>query len=107
MKSKKRTIKPKMVRTQFEDSNFPYKNGGELELKKEYSYKKIENFANENGYEFNESGIGETVGRHILILDHPDRDEVLTFILVGSNSQGFIYKLIYSDFDKERYATGG
>ena len=64
---------------------------------KDYSYKQIEAFASEENYEMTELG-GETIGRAFIVLEHRDKDIVVSFVLTGSSEgHGFIYTCIYSD----------
>jgi len=64
---------------------------------KDYSFKQIEAFASEENYEMTELG-AETIGRAFIVLEHRDKDIVVSFVLTGSSEgRGFIYTCIYSD----------
>ena len=68
-------------------------------LHKEYNYKHIETFADKHGYMLHESGIGETLGKSVIILDHYDKDSNLVFIMSSANGAGTpFYTLGYTDY---------
>lgn len=64
---------------------------------KSYHYEEIEIFANENEFDISEHG-EEMVGKEFLCLEPQNgKDIVISFVLIGGNSNGFIYECIYTD----------
>ena len=69
----------------------------DFKLHSEYLYQAIEKVQ----AELEEHG-KNNVGENFIILRHPDRDMIVSFILSGAYSKGYIYKCIYSDFQEPR-----
>lgn len=73
----------------------------DFEVNQEYGELLIEKFAIENDYsmqtvyanEFNRTYVGET----FIVLRHPEKDFVISFVLTGGNNNQYIYKCIYKD----------
>lgn len=67
-----------------------------MEKGKCYGYKTIETFAEENYFEVEEFG-NNRIGEGFLILRHPNKDQVTSFVLSGSSISEYVYECIYSD----------
>jgi len=68
-----------------------------VEINKTYSYEEITYFAECQDYQIHEFEISETIGKSVIILDHFDKDRNIIFVLTGANSNGYFYKLIYTE----------
>jgi methanogenic corrinoid protein MtbC1 len=67
-----------------------------LELDKEYTYKTVEDFAKEEGYEIEDLG-DELVGENFLVLKQEYSRDVISLILTGTMGGDYLYKVIYTD----------
>jgi hypothetical protein len=63
---------------------------------KNYTYSKVEEFAEKNDFDLEELGNNQ-VGENFLILKSNSKDISISFVLTGSSNKDFIYKCIYSD----------
>ena len=73
-----------------------------LEKNKDYTFSEIESVCIDdldNGVEanwvLNETGTGKTIGCHILLLQHCEKDEQMIFVLTGTRCGNFIYTFVH------------
>lgn len=71
-----------------------------MEKGKNYIYTEIEDFANTKDYEMHEWFINNVVGESFIVLKSREQDLTISFMLCGSQHNGFVYKCIYSDLKK-------
>lgn len=64
-----------------------------MEKNKSYLFNYIENWASENNYEITDLG-AEFEGENFLVLKD-DRNIIISFVLTGATSKGYIYTCIY------------
>ena len=69
-----------------------------FELNKTYPYSDIENAAGEI-YETEEHG-KFNIGENFIVVKHPEKDLVCSFILTGTFIGGSLYTCIYNDWRK-------
>jgi len=67
-----------------------------MEKGKNYGYNSIETFAEKNQFAIDELGKNR-VGESFLILDHWDKDIIISFVLIGATNNQYLYECIYSD----------
>jgi methanogenic corrinoid protein MtbC1 len=67
-----------------------------LELDKEYTYKTVEDFAQEEGYEIEDLG-EEVVGENFLVLKQEYSRDVISLMLTGTMGGNYMYKVIYTE----------
>lgn len=68
-----------------------------MKRNKDYSFKQIETFANDENYQLTELG-GETIGKGFIVLEHNEKDLTVSFVLNGYNTvTGNIYTCVYAD----------
>ncbi len=63
----------------------------------DYTWKRIEDYANENNCDIQEYGMG-TIGTSFVVILHNNKDAAISFVLTGYNSvEGNLYTCIYTD----------
>lgn len=68
-----------------------------MKKNKNYLYAEIENFANANDYAIYEWYLTQVIGENFIVLKSRKYDITYSFMLCGSQHDGFIYKCIYAD----------
>jgi len=61
-----------------------------------YEYLKIVNFADKNNYNVEELG-NNGIGQNFILLQHEEKDIILSFVLTGVGNNQYIYECVYSD----------
>jgi len=67
-----------------------------LKLDHSYSIDIIDDYAEENNFEVEEDGVYR-VGESFLVLNHTEKDIVISAVLVAEQGNVGIYRIIYSD----------
>ena len=73
-----------------------YLHENQIKKGNQYSYKDIEEFAENNNYSPTEHGTN-IIGENFIVLNHNDKDITVSFVLVGTGGDYYIYECIYSD----------
>lgn len=75
------------------------KRRNNMKLMKEYSYKQIDEFGESNNYNIVTVG-RNVIGEEFITLSHDEKDTSISFVLVGVNGAGYVYRCIYSDLEE-------
>ena len=65
---------------------------------KDYKFDDILQFALDNDYTVTEINAGsETIGQAFAVLEHNEKDIIISFVLSGATGHEYIYECVYSD----------